>query len=140
MELFRGGLCKSTLKFYFFWARLKRLLQAHKKKLVRDSYSASKSSLFLIKTGLLVVQRGLVLPRARKSSGSGLIIYQSSGSGLFGFLTKSNVRVRVQDFGFIGFLGFQYAVFIAFLCDNFVRNFHFQMIFFFKIFSNSILM
>ena len=72
--------------------------------------------------------------RVQKSSGSGLIISQGSGSGLFGFLKKSDVRVRVQDFGFIGFLGFQYAVFIAFLCDNFFRNSHFQLIFISKFF------
>ena len=90
--------------------------------------------------------------RVQKSSGSGPAFEQSSGSGLIGFLffrklrvrvysgflKKSNVRVRVQDFGFIGFLGFQYAVFIAFLCDNFFRNSHFQMIFFQKFFQFSI--
>ena len=61
-------------------------------------------------------QYGLVVPgRAQKSSGSGLLISKSSGSGLFGFPTKSNLRVRVQAFGFIGFFGFKFAVFIAFL-------------------------
>ena len=63
--------------------------------------------------------KNLVPGRAQKSSGSGLLISKSSGSGLFGFPTKSNLRVRVQAFGFIGFFGFKFAVFIAFLWDNF---------------------
>ena len=52
----------------------------------------------------------LVLTRARKSSGSGLPGSETSGSGSIGFTKKSNVRVRVSDFGFIGFVGFRQKI------------------------------
>ena len=52
----------------------------------------------------------VVLTRARKSSGSGLLFGQSSGSGLIGFENFSKVRVRVHrvsilKFGFSGLSG-----------------------------------
>ena len=52
----------------------------------------------------------LVLGRVRNSSGSGFVFFNSSGSGLIGFVNFSNVRVRVYrvsllKFGFSGLSG-----------------------------------
>ena len=52
----------------------------------------------------------VVLTRAQKSSGSGSIFIQSSGSGLIGFSNYSKLRVRVYrvsllKFGFSGLSG-----------------------------------
>ena len=59
----------------------------------------------------VVANRYRIVPgRVLKSSGSGLLIYQTSGSGSIGFTKKSNVRVRVSDFGFIGFVGFRQKI------------------------------
>ena len=45
----------------------------------------------------------LVLGRVQNSSGSGLHLWQSSGSGLIGFANFSKVRVRVYRVSFLNF-------------------------------------